>query len=212
MGAGLEDETAAQDALLARIDAAHEALLQSRDLQLTFSTPKTPPPPPDWLESLVEMLRAVAPAMGVVLWSALIALAALVAWLVLREFVSLPGGRRKTRKDAPAVLRPEAAAAQALLEDADRLAAERRFAEAVHVLLFRSVDDINSRRPGLVQPALTGRDISGLPAIPEEPRDAFSRIVQTVELSLFGAREVDEETFRQRRRDYQIFAFSEAWR
>src|SRR3546814_10172873 len=62
--------------------------------------------------------------------------------------------RRKARGDDEADLigQAEAGAARALLAEADALAAEGRFAEAAHLLLYRSVEDIEGRRPGLVKP------------------------------------------------------------
>ena len=47
---------------------------------------------------------------------------------------------------------PEEAGARSWLEEADALAREGRFAEAIHHLLFRSVEDICRRRPALVAP------------------------------------------------------------
>ena len=45
--------------------------------------------------------------------------------------------------------RPEAAPVRSWLEEADALAAKGRFAEAIHHLLLRSVEDIARRRPRL---------------------------------------------------------------
>ena len=63
--------------------------------------------------------------------------------------------RQKEKAAVPDVsivpdLRPEAARARALLEDADALAAQGRFAEAVHLLLFRSIDEIQEKTTGLM--------------------------------------------------------------
>jgi hypothetical protein len=188
---------------------AHASLLRAHDLQFTFD--RAVPPDLGWLKGLLAFLRKLGPLAHWAFWGLLAVVALLILWLILREFVTLPwGGKRK--KARPLALQPDAGQAAALLEDADRLAAEQRFAEAVRALLFRSVDDINRRRPGAVKPAFTGRDISRLTAIPDEPRDAFSRIAHVVERSLFGGREVDAAAFQLCRRDYETFAFSEAWR
>ena len=64
-------------------------------------------------------------------------------------------GRKRGDIEEEALGEAEAGAARARLADADALAAAGRFAEAVHLLLYRSVDDISDRRPGLVRPAMT---------------------------------------------------------
>ena len=61
-----------------------------------------------------------------------------------------------------------------------------RYSEAAHLLLFRSIEDIDARRPDLVRPALTSRDIAALPRSPARPRRAFARIAMMVERSLFA--------------------------
>ena len=87
--------------------------------------------------------------------------------------------------------------ARALLSDADRLAAEGRFGEAVHLLLFRSIEDIDALTMP-AKPALTSRDILDLRALPSAARAALSRLVTTVEWNFFGGRPVDAALFRRR--------------
>src|SRR6185503_5336642 len=107
--------------------------------------------------------------------------------------------------------RPPVARARALLSDADRLAAEGHFAEAVHLLLFRSIEDLDAKRPHAVKPALTSRDILDLTGLPAMARKALSRLVATVEWSFFGGRPVEAQDFAACRRAYEEFAFPDAW-
>ncbi len=102
--------------------------------------------------------------------------------------------------------RPAAARARPLLEDADRLAADGRFAEAVHLILFRSIEDIDRRWPRLVQPALTSRDIAQHPALPTAARTTFAAIARTVERSFFGGQAIGPAEFEACRSEYQAFA------
>ena len=76
------------------------------------------------------------------------------------------------------------------LEEADALAAQGKYAEAIHHLLFRSIEDISSRRPNLVRPALTSREIAASEAIPSRAGELFASIARLVERSLFGGRAV----------------------
>jgi hypothetical protein len=194
-----------------RLAAAHKALVETKGLQFDFSAYQPPPTPP-WVEVLLRVLEAIAPILKYVFWGGLIVGLAMIAWFVIREFMGVRlerGGRTDFKATG---WRPEPARAQALLEEADRLAAEGRFDEAVHVLLFRSIDDIAGRRPGLVRPALTSRDIARLEAMPGDARSAFERIAEAVERSFFGGRAVGPDEFGRARADYQAFAFSEGWR
>jgi len=202
----------ASDAYIAserKLAAAHQALLHTRGLQLDFKAAPKPPPTPEWLEALFRFLSAFGPVMQFLFWGGLALGAALIVWFVAREVVM--SRRREAPPAAPTDWRPEPAAARALLEEADRLAAAGRFGEAIHILLFRSIEDLAGRRPGLVRPALTSRDIAGLDAMPPPARGAFARIAERVERSFFGGRAADAEDFAQARGDYEAFAFAEGW-
>jgi hypothetical protein len=192
-----------------KLAAAHKALLETRGLQFDFKT-FTPPEPPGWMEALLRFLTAIAPILKYVFWGGLIVGALLIAWFILREVVQVRFGPRR-KATAPAAWRPEPDRARALLDDADRLAQDGCFDEAIHLLLFRSIDDITGRRPGLVGPALTSRDIARLDAMPSEAAGAFERIATAVERSFFGGRPAGEDDFTRARQDYEAFAFSGAW-
>ena len=190
---------------------AHDVLMRTRGLQFDFQAPPQSPPPPDFLARLLPFLRELGPVFRFIFWGGLAVGAVLIVWFVVREVL---GFRRKPKaRGAEAVdWRPEPAAARALLEEADRLAQAERYGEAIRLLLHRSIEDLSARRPGLVRPALTSRDIAGLDAIPAPARSAFGRIAQAVERSLFGGRAMAAEDFRSCRGDYEAFAFAEAWR
>jgi hypothetical protein len=193
-----------------RLALAHRALLKSRGIQFDFQS-IAPPKPPPWAEGLARFLAWIAPFLKYVLWIGLALGAAFLLWIIIRELLSdLP---RKKRIVVPATdWRPEPAAARELLADADTLAKAGRFEEAIHLLLFRSIEDLTKRRPGRVRPALTSRDIAALEAIPADARSAFSRLAQAVEMTFFGGRPAGEDAFGEARRDYEAFAFAEGWR
>lgn len=202
--AGSAAQTAEQ-----KLAAAHKALLANRELQFDFPT-HVREPPPAWLESLGRLFASLAPVLKIVFWIGLAAGVVLIAWFVISEIAATRRGKRITVGQAD--WRPDPHKARVLLEDADRLAAENRFEEAIHLLLFRSIDELANRRPGAVQPALTSRDIARLDGVPDEPRHAFARIAEAVERTFFGGRPADAQDFQSSRRDYEAFAFSGAWR
>jgi hypothetical protein len=195
-----------------RVAEAHAALKRDRSLQWSFEAAPPEPEPrqgPRWLEALFD---ALGPVLEAVFWVGVAVIAALALWFAVRE------GQRRWRERRPAspgavatVLPPSEARVRALLDEADRLAAAGRYAEAVHVLLFRGVDDIRDQRPDLFRRAMTSREIAALPALPERARARFASIAAVVERSFFGGREVDADGWARCRREYEAFAARESW-
>ena len=206
-GAATGAETAEQT-----LTAAHKALKVTRGIQFDFAV-FDPPKPPAWLEGLAKFLEAFGPAFAYVFWGGVALGVALLLYVILREFIPETWFRRRRRAAAaPIDWRPEPGKARALLEDADGLAAAGQFEAAIHLLLFRSIDDLVARRPGAVRPALTSRDIAGLEVLPGEARAAFARLAQAVERTFFGGRAASADEFGRARQDYEAFAFAEGWR
>lgn len=108
-------------------------------------------------------------------------------------------------------IRPDGDRARSLLEEADALAREGKFAEAVHLLLFRSIEDVQERLEGGVPTSMTAREIAGLGSLPERARRALRPIIQIVENSFFGGRDVDAAGWQSARRSYEDFAFGDGW-
>jgi len=190
---------------------AHQALLKTRGIQFDFKGAPQPPETPQWARALGEVLQAIAPVLAYVFWGGLILATLFILYVVAREVFPDIGPKRRTRVELTD-WRPAPEQARALLEDADSLAREGRFEEAIHLLLFRSIDDLAGRRPGLVKPALTSRDIADLEAMPADARSAFSRLASAVETTFFGGRPAGEAAFGAARADYEAFAFAEGWR
>jgi hypothetical protein len=193
---------------------AHARLLRDSDLQFD-RTGFTAPDIPRWFHWIGDALQWIAPALKYVFWGGLILIGGLILFAVGREFLKLRGPRARTTK-APTPIdpewRPDAAAARDLLASADSLAAEGRFAEAAHLLLLRSVEDIQKRQPKALRVSLTTREIATLKAIPEGARPAFVRIGHVVERSLFGSAAVGAADFADCRQAYEAFALPEGWR
>lgn len=188
----------------------HGELVRRNDLQFAFPEAEVPRPPA-WADWLVRLFEAIGPFLKVLFWAGLAIGAALIVAVAAREIAATYKRRKAGLAVAPVDWAPEPAKAQALLEDADRLAAEGRYDEAVHLLLFRSIDELAGRRPQDVRPALTSRDIAQIAAMPGPARSAFTRIAQVVEKSFFGGRPVGAGEFGECRRAYEAFAFAEGW-
>lgn len=203
------------------VDPGYSQTIAGGEIQTAFPPPPPPPaPPPAWLRSLFDAIgdffQWSSPVVVPLLW----AFAAVLAVILLYYFVpafarwvdTLPF-RRKAEDDdsASGVGLAEAGAARALLAEADALAAGGRFAEAVHLLLYRSVEDISDRRPGLVKPAMTSRELSEARDLPAVAREAFSRIAGAVEISLFGGRAIDAGAWERCRSAYAEMTVPKNW-
>lgn len=217
----------AEDARLAK---AYRGL--RADPAVQFHLAKAPPArtAPGWLRQLGHWIadafrplgRAIAwinrhmpeaPYARILLWSVLaIALIGLI-WLVVTRLRG--GGWRWQRRENDSVeaesWMPDAAPARAWLDEADALAARGAYAEAAHHLLLRSIEDIERRRPRLLRPALTSRDIAADHALPPRARAIFGAIAALVERSLFGGRAVSANDWGEARAAYADFALAKAW-
>jgi hypothetical protein len=201
---------APSDEALAR---AHERLLQDHSLQFDRVSMKIPEPP-GWMRWLNEALEKLGPVLKWAFWIALVLLVAIILFFIAREIMRL--GRPKARPDKPVVLtdgewRPDAQAARDLLAEADALAARGLYAEAAHLLLLRSVQDIERRQPRALRVSLTTREIAALKALPEAARPAFAAIGRVVERSLFGGAPVGADDFADCRKAYEAFALPTGW-
>ena len=113
-----------------------------------------------------------------------LAAAALLLFL-LRALLSW---KHRGRSDAPPVV-PATAAAEPVLQAvgaADRLAAEGRYAEAVHALLLQTLRDLAERFRVPLQPSRTSREILGLLPLKPDRREVLGDLVRMVERSVFG--------------------------
>ena len=218
-----------------RFAAAHAALKADPSVQFTFTSPPAPPQPPSWLKAFFDWLGNVlepvgrflawigsfmpdAPIARILLWTLLALAAVALIWGIYTRVKTgewqAPRIRRAPFREAPVEEEwvPEDEPVRAWLREADSLAEQGRYAEAIHHLLFRSIEDISSRRPHLVRPSLTSREIGASDTIPERARGLFVGIVRVVERSLFGGREVSRDDWTAARSAYADFALPQAWR
>lgn len=224
-------ETASADE---RFVSAHRALKGDSTIQFDLTRPDPPPTPPSWLKDMLDWLGDLlepvarffawltglmpdAPYARILLWTMIALLAAALLWLAWQRLRHGQWVLRKRFADlAPQVdeeeWAPDHAPARRWLEEADALAAQGRYAEAVHHLLFRSVEDIARRRPALVQPAVTSRELAAAEAVPANARSLFARIAVLVERSLFGGRPLGPTEWSAARQDYADFALAKAWK
>jgi len=143
------------------------------------------------------------------------ALVATVLFYILREFIHVRFPAKKAKiedeeEDIPLYM-PDTETAQILLGDVDKLAGEGRFADAIHTLLFRSIQDIEDKRPHSIRQSFTSREIAELKILSPEARSAFSHIGRVVEEGFFGSRALGKTEFEACREAYLQFIRPKAW-
>ena len=209
----MQDRAPPADEALAR---AHARVLKDDSLQFDrvgFHRPDTETP--GWLHWIGDVVQFIAPVLKWVFWIGLALVAALILYAIVREILRMrapPAKPTKPKFVAEAQWRPDARVARDLLADADALAAQGLYADAAHLLLLRSVQDIEQRQPRVVRVSLTTREISRLKALPDAARPAFDLIGRMVERSLFGGAPVGAQDFADCRQAYEAFALPEGWR
>ncbi|MEQ9606734.1 MAG: hypothetical protein RLN99_03615 [Kiloniellaceae bacterium] len=91
------------------------------------------------------------------------------------------------------------------LAEADRLAAEGRFTEAIHLLLLVAMDRLHRELGPRVAPAMTGREVLRLPALPEATVAPLTRMVQVSEINHFGGRAAAAPDYQSCRDEFLRF-------
>lgn len=202
----------------------HTAYLADGELQLERPglqplEPRTQSEMPAWLGAIgrfiADVIVFIAPLLKWILIIGVVALVVWLLWFLFGDILRTRFGREKAARDDVVRshaedLRPDAQTARTLLEEADELARQGRFAEAVHLLLFRSIEDIQTRRKRVVPRSMTAREIGTLSDLPDRARQALSPIIAIVERSFFGGRDVDSAGWRDARASYEHFAFGDA--
>lgn len=123
------------------------------------------------------------------------ALAVALGFIVYALRDSIPGFSRRSRlkgrdKDVATIL-PNAESVARMNEagdDADELARRGLFAEAMHVLLLRSLAELRRRLDVTIADSLTSREVLQRLTLPDLGRRALGDLIQRVELVYFGSR------------------------
>ena len=196
--------------------AAHRQMVADKSIQFTLPTWQQPKPwvPPLWLQAIgraiTTFVKFIGPAGIYVFWGLVVLVLLAVLAIILRELGYIDW-KRQTRTVEEDVWQPAEAPARKLLAEADALAASGQYAEAAHLLLLRSFEDIDARRPTLVTPAMTAREMASHAAVPPNARGMFALIARQVEASLFGGAPLAADGWQTCRTAYTDFVRSREW-
>lgn len=195
-------------------EAAWRTVRDSADIQFAPVPPDPPRVTPEWLQALGRFLEWLFSPLGRLLgqgWS-VIEMVMLVAaglgtlWIAWMLLWPLWRDRKVTARVAEPEWTPPREEALALLEDADRLAAQGLFGEAAHLLLQRSIGQIARVRPDWLTPSSTAREIGMIRALPAEARTAFGTISALVERARYALSPLGAEDWSTAREAYSRFA------
>ena len=191
------------------IETSYRKIKRDDAYQFELAEPIPRRPPSAFSKGLGRFINAIfsfiAPLLQIAFWLGVIGLASGAVYLILRaiyetRFVKTP--KKKESEPEIPLYQPAEAQARILLEEVDKLAAEGRYGEAVHTLLFRSIQDIDRNRPNVVRRSLTSREIGKLSVLTREARTAFSTIAGVSELAHFGGVAVNKSGFETARSAY----------
>lgn len=202
---------------------APDAIENIDDLEFSFEMPpeyqtelpqdkaKLAPKKPKERKDPWFSLGFLGPLFQLLFYGILALAVAYILYLILNAVVIAKRSHVKADKaedipDIP-VYQPNAETARVLMDDADGLAAKGNYAEAVHILLFRSIQDIEDKRPHHVKRSLTSREIASLSILSPKARDVFSQIGRLVENSFFGGKPLGAEDYELSKAAYKAFAF-----
>jgi hypothetical protein len=165
-----------------------------------------------WVVKLLEPLGPILPFLATLLILLIVGfiLSPVVRLMLRQKFERFWPSRHRLRADAPWV--PTQAAVSALLSEIDALAAKGEYDAAVHLLLYRTLADLNARKSNLVKPYFTAREILSHPLLPKTARDPFGEIVRWAELSFFADIAVGKAGFEACRAAYVAFLTAQGLR
>ncbi len=139
------------------------------------------------------------------LWGLAIAAVLALVGVLAREAWRVPG-TGAAAGDGPHVARGSPGELGRPLADAETLAAAGQYAEAIHVLLLRTIEVLARRAEAPLAPAWTSREILHRLALAETPRSALADLVGEAERCHFGGAAPSADDFARCRQRFHTFA------
>ncbi len=186
---------------------------QRRDQVLASGDYQTDRPTPRELEELSDPIELPEGLVEAILWTIAGIVGVMIALFLYNAFQSRAALRinRDHPQPTPRLVEtppsdPQRALAARTLEEADALAAEGRFTEAIHLLLLVAMDRLKRELGNRLTPALTGREVLRLAPIPQAVVNPLSRMVSLSEIKHFGGRDAAAPDYAQCRADFLAFS------
>jgi len=151
---------------------------------------------------------AASSLMSFLMWGMVIVIGVLLASWVASELSRYGGDAELPPPEEPAG-RMHAAAAAIIdrpLGDADELARHGLFAEAIHTLLLRTLQELVRRAAVRVAPATTSREILARVPLSADARSALAGLITAVEITHFGDAPANAADYERCRQQFAVFA------
>jgi len=191
----------------ADILAARDELLERGAFQTEVEAPVFSDAP-DWLSWLFdnEVARFLFKLLGEIFkigfFVGIAALVIALIYIAYRVVRSRLEDRQPKKAPAKQAYAPSAAVLRDLLREADKLAAEGNHAAAARLLLHRSIEDFQRRRPDTIGRSMTAREIGTLDLLTASTRDAFGLIAMLVERAHYACLPISEADYANARASY----------
>jgi hypothetical protein len=149
---------------------------------------------------------AASTVASVLMWTVVAVGAGLLLAYAARELSGAGGTAPRPEAAAPPTRDDQLAVVEQPLADADELAREGRFAEAIHTLLLRTLRELAARSRAALPRSLTSREILARVDLGADARLALGDLVTTTERSHFGDDEPGAADYDRCRRQFHVFA------
>ncbi|WP_420346683.1 DUF4129 domain-containing protein [Pelagibius sp.] len=190
-----------------------QAVEEARDRILNTGRYQTERPTPPEREPDREPMSIPDWLIETILWTVAAIVVVMIAVFLYNALQNLSGlrlNRDRRKEDAAVVETPLGARQRAIdtrtLEEADKLAAAGRFAEAIHLLLLVAMDRLRRELGARVAPALTSREVLRLAPVPAPAAAPLERMVSLSEIKHFGGRDATAPDYDQCRADFLRFS------
>jgi hypothetical protein len=135
----------------------------------------------------------------VVLWTVVAVAAAALLYLIFKEVSGMRVRWRRKPATAGAAgemtYEEEIDEGDRLVAEADQLAAQGQFAEAIHLLLVHGLRRLEVDGMGGIRRAFTAREVLRRSSLPRRAKDLLAVVVAAVEFSHFGGRSADAKIY-----------------
>lgn len=154
-----------------------------------------------------EAPGAMSSLMTMIMWGMVIVLVALGLFWLASELAKLGGDAELPSDDEPSPHQQDVAAIlDRPLGDADELARRGQFAEAIHTLLLRTLQELVRDAAVRVAPATTSREILARVPLLADARSALAGLVTAVEVTHFGDEPANAADYERCRQQFHVFA------
>jgi hypothetical protein len=146
--------------------------------------------------------------MTFVMWGFVIVAVVLLASWLASELLRY-GGDAELEPPAEVHDRMQAAGAAIIerpLGDADELSRRGEFAQAIHALLLRTLQELARSAAVRVAPAMTSREILARVPLLADARSALAGLITAVEITHFGDEPANAADYERCRQQFAVFA------